>query len=176
MKTVQYFLLIIICLNFSFCKTKTVQKENKKLDFKTIKRYKTTKENGTIINDYDFVFKHQEETELSEILYDYNIKTTNQIVVVTVDSIEPYNDLQKFAVDLATYWKIGNAEKDNGLVIVLCKPCRKVSIVTGYGTEKVLTDKICSDIIENTIIPQFKEGNYYFGIKKGIEEIIQKWE
>ncbi|CAM1364686.1 TPM domain-containing protein [Tenacibaculum xiamenense] len=176
MKIIQYLLLLFICLNFSFCRTATVQKDDRIFDFNTVEKYRITKENSTIVNDYDFIFNHEEELELTKTLHDYNIKTTNQIVIVTVGSIEPYKNLQKFASDLGRYWGVGTKEKDNGLIIVLCKPCRKISIATGFGTEKILTDEICAEIIDNTIIPEFKKDNYYSGVKKGLEEIIRKWK
>ncbi|GAA4239678.1 hypothetical protein GCM10022291_34970 [Postechiella marina] len=53
---------------------------------------------------------------------------------------------------------------------------RKIRISTGHGTEKILTDEICKKIIDQTIIPEFKNGDYYSGIEKGITELIAKWE
>lgn len=116
------------------------------------------------------------ERNYSDIIYDYNIETTRQIVVVTIDSINPYSDIQKMATDLGKYWGVGTAEKDNGLIILLCKPCRKIGIATGTGTELILTDEICKEVIDKTIIPEFKNREFYGGIKKGVTELITKWK
>lgn len=58
-------------------------------------------------------------------------------------------------------------EKNSGLTIVLCSPCRKIGIATGTGTgtELILIDEICKSVIDQTIIPEFKNGNFYDGIK-----------
>lgn len=129
-----------------------------------------------IVNDFSEIFTTSEKTELTEVLYDYNIETSRQIVVVTIDSITPYQDIQKYATDLGNEWGVGMAEKDNGLVIVLCKPCRKIGIATGTGAQTVLTNEICQEVISNVIIPKFKNDEFYNGVKKGVEELIMKWE
>ena len=129
-----------------------------------------------IINDFSRVFTASQRNELSKILYDYDIKTTRQIVVVTVDSISPYKDIQKFGTDLANEWGVGSLEKNNGLVIVLCNPIKQVGIATGTGTELILTDEICKRVIDHIMVPEFKNGSYYNGIKKGVTELMVAWE
>lgn len=129
-----------------------------------------------IINDFGQIFTESQRTELTKILYDYDIETTRQIVVVTIDSIKPYNNIQKYATDLGNNWGVGTAEKNNGLTIVVCNPCKQIGIATGLGTELILTDEICKNIIDQTIIPEFKNGEFYSGIKSGVTEIIEKWK
>lgn len=129
-----------------------------------------------IINDYSQIFTQSQRDELSQILYEYDIETTRQIVVVTVDSIAPYDDAQKYAFELGKEWRVGSAEEDNGLVVVLCVPIRTVGIATGYGTELVLTDEIFESVIDDIMIPEFRNEDYYDGIKKGVLELIALWE
>ncbi|MEP2936741.1 MAG: TPM domain-containing protein [Gilvibacter sp.] len=128
-----------------------------------------------VINDYAKVFSEDQKVELTKIADDYNTQTARQIVIVTVDSIEPYKNIQKYAKDLGNLWGVGMAGKDNGLVIVLCNPLKSIGIATGNSTEVILTDEICSNIIEKVMIPEFENGKYYDGIKKGVTEIIKKW-
>ena len=52
----------------------------------------------------------------------------------------------------------------------------KNGIATGTGTELILTDEICKNVIDLTIIPEFKNGNFYDGIKNGLIELIKKWK
>ena len=180
MKIGTKILLLFLILNLLSCKGSAQETETEKstieFDFSTVEKFRDTKLKGQIINDYDSIFSPSQRKELSDILYDYNIKTTRQIVVVTIDSIKPYSDIQKMATDLGKYWGVGNAEKDNGLVILFSNPERKIGIATGYGTELVLTDEICKSVIDNVIIPEFKNGKYYDGIKKGVTELIEKWK
>jgi uncharacterized protein len=62
------------------------------------------------------------------------------------------------------------------LTIVLCKPCGEIAIATGTGTELILTDEVCKKVIDEKIIPEFKNGEFYSGIKKGVIELIDKWK
>ncbi|WP_053991614.1 YgcG family protein [Mangrovimonas sp. TPBH4] len=152
------------------------QKPKPEFDFSTVEKFRTTKLRGLIVNDYDSIFSPTQRQELSKLIYDYNIETTRQIVVVTIDSISPYSDIVKYATDLSNYWGVGEAGKDNGLTIVLCNPCRKIGIATGTGTEKVLTNEICTTVIREIIIPKFKKGEFYDGVKSGVIELMKYWQ
>ena len=77
---------------------------------------------------------------------------------------------------MGNYWGVGQKDIDNGLLIVFSKPLRKVAISTGYGTEKVLTDSICKQIIESVMIPNFKNGDYFKGIDNGVDTLIEAWK
>ena len=166
-------------LNLLSCKGNAQETKNKekttKFEFSEMGKSSFPKSVG-IINDYGQVFTESQRTELSKILYDYDIKTTRQIVVVTIDSIKPYENIQKYATDLGETWGVGTAEKNNGLTIVICNPCREIGIATGIGTELILTDEICKKVITEKIIPKFKNGEFYSGIKKGVLELIEKWK
>jgi len=180
MKIGTKILILLLTLNLLSCKG-TAQETNVKqitneFDFSTVEKFRETKIKGQIINDYDSIFSPSQRKELSELIYDYNIETTRQIVVVTIDSINPYSDIQKMATDLGKYWGVGTVEKDNGLIVLLCKPCRKIGIATGTGTELILTNEICKEVIDQIIIPEFKNGNFYAGIKNGVTELIEKWK
>jgi uncharacterized protein len=59
---------------------------------------------------------------------------------------------------------------------VVCKNLRKVSISTGIGTEKVLTDLICKEVIDSIMIPELKKGNYFLSIREAIFELQKRWE
>ena len=180
MKIGTKILILFLTFNLLSCKgtaqEKEIEKPTTEFDFSKVEKFRETKLKGQIINDYDSIFSSSQRKELSDIIYYYNIETTRQIVVVTIDSINPYSDIQKMATDLGKYWGVGTAEKDNGLIILLCKPCQKIGIATGFGTELILTDQICKNVIDQTIIPEFKNGNFYDGIKNGVAELIEKWK
>jgi uncharacterized protein len=179
MKIGTKILILFLALNLLSCKGNAQESETKKTttEFEFSETGKSTfpKPIG-IINDYGEVFTESQRTELSKILYDYDIETTRQIVVVTIDSLKPYNNIQRYATDLGQTWGVGTAEKNNGLTIVFCNPCKQIGIATGTGTELILTDEICKKVIEEKIIPEFKNGEFYSGIKKGVLEFIEKWE
>jgi uncharacterized protein len=180
MKIGTKILILFLTFNLLSCKGTAqeteIEKPTTEFDFSTVEKFRETKLTGQIINDYDSIFSPLQRKELSDIIYNYNIETTRQIVVVTVDNINPYSDIQKMATDLGKYWGVGTAEKDNGLIILLCKPCQRIGIATGFGTELVLTDQVCTEVIDKTIIPEFKNGEFYSGIKDGVTELIAKWK
>lgn len=128
------------------------------------------------VNDFDHIFTVEQLEKLTLMIREFEKKTTNKIVIVSISSIGKYTDFDKFSVDLSNYNAIGLKEKNNGLSIVFSKNLRKIRISTGIGTEKILTDEICKNIIDQIIIPEFKNGDYYIGIEKGITELMAKWE
>ncbi|MBO0592961.1 TPM domain-containing protein [Cellulophaga sp. E16_2] len=129
-----------------------------------------------IVNDYGQVFTESQRSELYTLLYDYESETNRQIVVVTIERLTPYDNIQEYGTDLGQAWGVGSTDRNNGMVIIICKPCRQIGIATGSGTREVLTDRICNEIITNTIVPEFKNGNFYDGIKIGLNELITNWE
>ncbi|CAM1351743.1 TPM domain-containing protein [Tenacibaculum ascidiaceicola] len=129
-----------------------------------------------VVNDYEFLFTIEQLEKLTLLIREYEKKTSNQIAIVSIKSIGKYTNFSQFAIDLSNHNGVGQKEKNNGLTIVFSKTLRKIRISTGIGTEQILTDEICEEVIEKIIIPEFKKGEYYLGIKKGINELIAKWQ
>ena len=128
------------------------------------------------VSDYEKVFNDNQILNLTKIISEYEEKTTREIAIVTINSIEPYNNINDYSTDLANEWGIGKSETDNGLLILFSKNLRKIRISTGYGTEKILTDELCKKVIDEIIIPEFKKRNYYNGIEMGMTELIKNWK
>ncbi len=99
-------------------------------------------------------------------------KTSNQIVLVTVNSLDGY-DIADYANRLGRAWGIGSKEKDNGVILLIAPNERKVRIEVGYGLEGALTDGLSGQIIRRQILPAFKEKDYPRGIQSGIQAIEQ---
>jgi uncharacterized membrane protein YgcG len=110
-------------------------------------------------------------TEIEQKLAEHEHKTTVQIVVATVDSLQGL-EIEEFSILLAEKWKIGQTDKDNGVILLVAPNERKVRIEVGYGLEPVLTDALSKLVIEKKIIPYFKASNFAGGIKEGIDELI----
>lgn len=128
------------------------------------------------VNDFEDILNSEQKNKLGQTIHEYEKQTTREIVIVTVKTIEPYDDIKDFATDLSNMWGVGKREKDNGLAIIFSKSLKQVRISTGYGTEKILTDDICKKVINEVMIPEFKKGEYYIGIEKDLAELIAKWE
>lgn len=97
--------------------------------------------------------------------------TSNQIVIYMIPTLGG-ESLEDVSIRLAEKNKIGKKDKNNGVLMLIVKNDRKIRIEVGYGLEGVLTDALSSSIIRNEITPSFKAGNYYEGINKGVDAII----
>jgi uncharacterized protein len=98
-------------------------------------------------------------------------KSGIQLVVATVKSLQG-SDIETFANGLFRYWKLGEAKKNNGVLLLVAPVEHKVRIEVGYGLEGTLTDALSSVIITGAIIPRFKVGDYSGGIERGVDGII----
>lgn len=129
-----------------------------------------------LVNDYADVMAHEDEIALESVLRNFSDQTTTQVTVVTVLDMAGY-DKAEFALKIGEAWGVGNADNDNGVVMIV-KPKTAESrgdafIGTGYGLESVLPDVLCSRIVNDEMIPHFKEGDYGTGIIMGVMSIVK---
>lgn len=103
-----------------------------------------------------------------------NLEDTDstQIALLIVPSLEG-DPLEDFSERVATAWKLGGKGRDNGALLLIAMKERSVRIEVGYGLEATLTDALSRRIIENEIIPAFREGDYHGGIKAGLDAMTQ---
>ena len=126
----------------------------------------------TALYDYADVLNNNEERALTQKLIRYADSTSTQIVVVSIPSTDG-EDIQFLGANWLSAWGIGQAGKDNGILILLARDDRRIGINTGYGVEDRLTDALSKRIIENRIIPEFKNGDYYGGLDAGTDAIAE---
>jgi uncharacterized protein len=98
-------------------------------------------------------------------------KSGIQLVVATVRSLEG-SDIETYANQLFRAWKLGQAQKNNGVLLLVAPAEHKVRIEVGYGLEGTLTDALSSAIISGGIVPRFKDNDFPGGIERGVEGII----
>jgi len=116
-----------------------------------------------------------EAANIEAKLVQFNDSTSNQIAVVIVDD---FNDLtpSEFGTEIIHKWGIGQAKKDNGVVIVIAtggeSGKRGVNISTGYGLEGAIPDLMCKRIIETTLVPNLKSGDYYAAINESTDILM----
>ncbi len=109
--------------------------------------------------------------DIDGILKKEENRTSNQIVVVILNSLNGYT-IEDYSYQLGRFWKIGQKDKNNGVLLVVSMEEKKIRIEVGYGLEGALTDKIAHEIINYTIKPNFKANQYELGILKAVNEII----
>ncbi|HEY7297313.1 MAG TPA: TPM domain-containing protein [Xanthobacteraceae bacterium] len=117
------------------------------------------------------VIPAQNRSALDGKLKELEDKSGIQLVVATVSSLQG-NDIETFANELFRYWKLGEAKKNNGVLLLVAPAERKVRIEVGYGLEGTLTDALSNVIITGAIIPRFKANDYSGGIDRGVDGII----
>jgi uncharacterized protein len=123
------------------------------------------------INDYASLFSRQEAAYLEQKLAAWETATSNQLVIATFESLEG-EALNDISIRIAEAWQIGQAGRDNGVLITVFLRDRKLRIEVGYGLEGVLPDAIVSDIRLNLINPYFKEGRYFEGLNLAVDAIV----
>ncbi len=94
-----------------------------------------------------------------------------QLVVATVASLEG-QAIEPYANELFRAWKLGEAERNNGVLLLVAPNERRVRIEVGYGLEGTLTDALSSVIIANAITPRFKAGDFSDGVTRGVDDVI----
>ncbi len=110
----------------------------------------------------------QEEQALENLMESYRSGTTHEIALLTVPSLEG-DSLEAFSLRVARSWGLGGQEANNGALLVVSRDDRKLRIEVGRGLEGNLTDSISGRIIRDVIAPEFKAGNFYGGIRSGLE-------
>jgi len=123
---------------------------------------------------YDFVklLSPTEKQSLEYKLIKYSDTTSTQIVVAIISTTKGEN-IGLLTPKWAQQWGIGQAKEDNGVFILLAKDDRKIWISPGYGVEHKLTAGIVGELTRTVIIPEFKRGDYYSGLNKGVDAIFQ---
>ena len=117
------------------------------------------------------IISEEQGAELEAMLDQFEQETSNEITVVIIDDLGG-DEAWHFAAELGKKWGVGKADKDNG-VVLLVKPTEdngghQVFIAPGAGLEGAITDISCGEIVDNELIPNFKKGDYFTGIKNAI--------
>lgn len=117
------------------------------------------------------ILKPEDRTALETKLKAYEDKTSDQVVVATVPSLQG-RTVEDYANRLFRAWKLGQAKTNNGALLLVAPNERKVRIEVGYGLEGALTDALSKVIITTAITPRFKTGDYAGGINAGVDAML----
>lgn len=109
--------------------------------------------------------------QLTQKLAEFEARSSDQVVVVTVPSLNG-EDIETYSNRLFRAWALGQKQQNNGILLVVAPNDRKVRIEVGYGLEGTMTDALSSVIINGTIIPEFRTGNYSDGVVQGVDGIL----
>lgn len=128
------------------------------------------------IYDEENAFTPEQEKRLDTLFRGHELRTTNEIVLVTTDSYQGQPDLFAFAATFGEIIEVGKKKKNNGVVIAFSKKMREVYIATGVGTEKVMAPARCQTYIDSLMVPLFKENMFFDGIWAGSTAVVNHLE
>ena len=115
------------------------------------------------VNDYAEILSNETEAKLTGLSTEIENKTASQLAILTIDTTSPL-DIETFAVKLFEKWGIGQKDKNNGVLILVAVKDRKARIEVGYGLEGAIPDALAMNIIDKSMVPFFKKGDYDSGL------------
>ena len=127
---------------------------------------------GRVVDQADII-PPAEEASLTAQLEQLATATGHQLVVATVRDLEGH-DVADYGYRLGREWRIGDKEKDDGVVFLIAPNERRLTIAVGYGLEPVLTDALSGRIIRDDVTPRFKANDYPGGIQAGVDAIARQ--
>ena len=163
--------VLFICIIFSVCA------------FAQIEKVIPAKPNPPrLVNDFANILIPEQEQALEDKLVKYDDSTSNQIVIVTLPTLkDPSNgskyDDHEVALKILREWGVGQKDRNNGIVVLIVKNQdnteKNIRIEVGYGLEGAIPDITAKTIIDNEIVPNFREENYYRGLDEATDALIK---
>src|SRR3954468_18478692 len=125
---------------------------------------------GRVIDNAN-ILSDSTEFDLNNKLAALENKTSRQLVVVTLPSLQGY-EISDYGYQLGRSWGIGQAKLNNGILLIVGPTEHKVRIEVGYGLEPIMTDAFSSVIIQTQILPKFRSGDFNGGVIAGVDALI----
>ena len=121
------------------------------------------------------LLSQETQIRLEDALRTYRDQTGHEFAFVSVYSLEG-EAIEDFAIKLAEKWKLGDKSRDDGLLLLVAKKERAVRIEVGYGLEGVIPDVLAAQVIRNSIVPQFRSGDFNSGVEQGFAQLMKAAE
>jgi uncharacterized protein len=123
------------------------------------------------VTDLTGTLSPAEAAQLERKLADFEAKKGSQIAVLIVPTTQP-ETIEQYSIRVGDAWKLGRKGVDDGALLLVAKQDRTLRIEVGYGLEGVLPDAIAKRIIEETIVPRLRQGNFAAAINAGVDKMI----
>lgn len=127
---------------------------------------------GRVVDDAH-ILSDATKSDLTQKLAALEQKTSRQLVVVTIPSLQGY-EISDYGYQLGRAWGIGQAKLNNGLLFIVAPTEHKVRIEVGYGLEPIVTDAFSSVIIQTQVLPKFRAKDFDGGVEAGVNALIQQ--
>lgn len=126
------------------------------------------------VTDMAQILNSDTEAQLNQMISQLEQKNGDEIAVVTVPETTPSPTPKAFTTELFKNWKIGKRKQNNGVLFLVSVRDRRVEIETGSGIKSILSSAYISNVIQQEIIPQFKQGNFEKGIFSGTKSLVSR--
>ena len=123
------------------------------------------------VNDFAGVMDSASKSQMETIIRTLNEKTGVEIAVTSVETIAPYATIEEYSIELASEWGIGKKGEDTGVLLLLAMQERRVRLEIGYGLEGIIPDGLAGEIIDKSILPYLRAGDYGSGLLKGVQAV-----
>jgi uncharacterized protein len=127
---------------------------------------------GRVVDAADLLTPQQEQ-ELTQRLEALERASSRQLVVATIPNLQE-RPIEDYGYQLGRHWGIGQSGSNNGAILIVAPNDRKVRVEVGYGLEPILTDAFSNTIIEQQILPRFRDGDMAAGIIAGADALIEQ--
>ncbi|WP_246275555.1 TPM domain-containing protein [Brasilonema bromeliae] len=124
--------------------------------------------------DLAHILSPNTEIRLNQIISKLERQNGDEIAVVTVPETSPARTPKAFTTSLFNYWGIAKSSQNNGVLFLVSVNEHRVEIEVGYGVKNILSNSLVNNIIQQEIIPQFKQGNYEDGILAGTQSLVMR--
>ncbi len=125
----------------------------------------------TRVTDLTGTLTAGERSALEAKLAEFEARKGAQIAVLIVPTTKP-EEIEQYSIRVVDAWKLGREKPDDGALLLVAKEDRALRIEVGRGLEGALTDLVSNRIIDETITPRFREGDFAAGISTGVDRMI----
>jgi uncharacterized protein len=127
---------------------------------------------GRVVDDAH-ILSPQTQSDLTQKLAALESKTSRQLVIVTLPSLQGY-EISDYGYQLGRAWGIGQKKLNNGLLFVVAPKEHKTRIEVGYGLEPIITDAFSSVVLQTQVLPRFRSGDFNGGVVAGTNALIEQ--
>lgn len=131
------------------------------------------------VNDFNKFLTASERDTLEKDIAAYSASSGNSIVFISLDSLTEPKTNKQYTIEEAALlyfntWGIGDSIKNNGVLLMVSRNPRRVRIEVGRGLDDILTNSVCQTIVDDKLVPNFKQGLFFTGIKEAVADIIYR--
>jgi uncharacterized protein len=124
------------------------------------------------VTDLTGTLSAPQKAELEARIAAFESRRGSQLAVLLLPTTKP-EEIEQFSIRVAEAWKIGRKKVDDGLILVVAKDDRRLRIEVGYGLEGAIPDALAKRVIDEKITPRFRDGDFYGGVRDGVDQLIR---